>query len=182
MLQLSAKALVEFNTFLSELRAEAQSHEGLEAGFMGKGRGTVVRLAAILTMLRWSEKEQVQAPIVIDIEAVRDAAGLWADYMRPHAQAVFNTSGRIGKDKHARRTVRWLRATGIPEVSREDVRCVALSRSVDAEGADKVIRRLVAGNVLRAVPTTSRSNLGRPAKRWRVNPALVSDLEWDPNA
>jgi len=177
VLQLSADALVELNTFLSELHAETLSHEGLEAGFMGKGRGTVVRLAAVLALLRWSEKDSVEAPTTIDIDAVRDATGLWADYMHPHAQAVFNTSGRAGKDKQARRAVRWLRSTGTQEVSREDVRCLALGRAVDAEGADDVIRRLVAGSVLCALPAATPSKGGRPARRWQVNPALAARQE-----
>ena len=173
VLQLSADAVVLLNTFLSELHAEAQNHEGLEAGFLGKGRGTVVRLAAVLTLLRWSETETVIAPSTIDMDAIRDAAGLWADYMRPHAQAVFNRAGSTGRDRHARRTVRWLRVSGVQEVSREDVRCAALGRAVDADGADRVIARLVAGNVLQGIHAVGGLKGGRPARRWAVNPGLA---------
>jgi hypothetical protein len=173
VLRLSADALVVLNTFLSELHAEAQNHEGLEAGFLGKGRGTVVRLAAVLTLLRWSETETMMAPSTIDVDAIRDAAGLWADYMRPHARAVFNRAGSTGRDKHARRTIRWIQAVGVEELSREDVRCTALGRALDADGADQVIARLVAGHVLREMPASARPNGGRPARRWAVNPGLA---------
>jgi hypothetical protein len=62
VLQLSGDALSLLNIFLSDLHTEAQSHEGLEAGFIGKGRGTVVRLAAVLTMLRWSPQPNARSP------------------------------------------------------------------------------------------------------------------------
>jgi hypothetical protein len=129
-----------------------------------------------------AEARAEHAPTVIDIDAVRDAAGLWADYMRPHARAVFNRSGRSGRDRHARRTIRWLRASGVEEVSREDVRCIALGRAVDAAGADQVLARLVAGCVLREIPAAAGPKGGRPAMRWAVNPALAEIREGEQRA
>ena len=78
-----------------------------------------------------------------------------------------------------RKTIRWLRASRTEELSREDVRCVALGRAVDAEGADRVIARLVAGHVLRPVKVGSGGGRGRPALRWAVNPTLfqIGDVD-----
>jgi hypothetical protein len=170
ILYISGEAQALLDAFLSDLHAEAQHNDGLEAGFLGKGRGTVVRLATALALLRWSEAEETQAPHVIDLDSMRDAAGLWADYFRPHARAVFNQAGATGRDRYLRKAIRWLRTSRTEEISREDIRCAALGRAVDAEGADQVIARLVSANVLRRVKaSTSR---GRPPLRWSVNPAL----------
>jgi hypothetical protein len=83
---------------------------------------------------------------------------------------VFNQAGNTDRDREARRVIRWLRATGAREVGREQIRIEALSYSVDAEGADRVIARLEAGGILRLASAARVRH--RPARRWQVNPAL----------
>jgi hypothetical protein len=173
ILPLVPEAMELLDTFLGELHAEAQSQEGLEAGFLGKGRGTVIRLAGILSLLRWSEGDAIAHPPPICLDDVRDAAGLWSDYFRHHAQSAIYRAGRNSQDRNARRVIRWLKSEGCVEVSREDVRRDALAQAVDAAGADLAIGRLVEGNVLRALPSGVGPTGGRPAKRWAVNPSLL---------
>ncbi|GEP55354.1 hypothetical protein RSO01_25200 [Reyranella soli] len=171
---LSHDALVMFDEFRKKLLAEQRDLEGPEAGWLGKGPGSVVRVASLLTLLGWSEGQAIAPPAKIERAALAAAISLWNDYMRAHAQAVFNKAGRTGKDRNLRRVVRWLMSAGIDEVSREDVRCTALARAVDADGADQVIARLVKANVLRQVPSLPAGPKGgRPVHRWAVNPALA---------
>lgn len=167
-------ALGLFDTFLRDLHVEAEGQEGLEAGFLGKGRGTVVRLAGALALLRWSEGEGVGGAPSICTDDIRDAAGLWSDYFRLHAQAAIYRAGRNSQDRNARKVVRWLTTSGVAEVSREDIRRDALAQAVDAAGADLVINRLIDANVLRALPADTGPNGGRPPLRWVVNPSLTT--------
>jgi hypothetical protein len=171
ILTLSDAALQLLDTFCADLHADAQNHEGLEAGFLGKGRGTVVRLAAVLALLRWSEMADAEQLTTITADDIKDAAGLWSDYFRLHAQAAIYRAGRSRQDRLARKVANWLITTGVDEVSRETVRRDALGQTVDAVGADAVIARLVEANVLREVPPPSGP--GRPPKRWGVNPTLT---------
>lgn len=171
VLTLSDEALQLLDAFCAELHADAQNHEGLEAGFLGKGRGTVVRLAAILALLRWSELDIAEQLTIITADDIKDAAGLWSDYFRLHAQAAIYRAGRSKEDRLSRKAAHWLMTAGVAEVSRETIRRDALAQTVDAAGADTVIARLVEGNVLREVPRPS--GLGRPPKRWAVNPSLA---------
>jgi hypothetical protein len=168
----SPAALALLDSFLNELHGESGRQEGLEAGFLGKGRGTVVRLAGVLNLLRWSEGESPSPVPPICFDDMRDAAGLWSDYFRPHAQAAIYRAGRNAQDRNARRALRWLATEGVAEVSREDIRRDALAQAVDAGGADLTIDRLVEANVLRALPAGVGPKGGRPAKRWAVNPSL----------
>jgi hypothetical protein len=177
LLHFTDEALALFDQFLAELHVEAANQEGLEAGFLGKGRGTVARLAAAMALLRWSEGRQIEAPTSVDVAAVQDAAGLWSDYFRPHACAVINRAGRSIGDRRARTTARWLVSTGVLDVSREDIRRDALAQAVTAAEADKVISHLVRANILRLVPGRTGPDGGRPANRWAVNPALRSVWE-----
>ena len=48
------EALKRLDPFLTRLHEETSGSEGAEAAWLGKGRGTVVRLAAILALLDWS--------------------------------------------------------------------------------------------------------------------------------
>jgi hypothetical protein len=164
-------AVVAFDQFMRDLHGETRDADGLEAGWLGKGPGTVARLAAILTLLDWSAVGSGRtAPTRVAHHTVNDAAALWRGYFRPHALAVFNQAGNTDRDRDARRVIRWLRATCAREVGREQIRTEALSYSVDAEGADRVIARLEAGGILRLAAVAKVRH--RPAKRWQVNPAL----------
>ena len=51
-----------FDRFLTWLQEEIRGTEGAEAGWLGKGRGTVVRLAAIFALLDWSRHAPTARP------------------------------------------------------------------------------------------------------------------------
>ena len=155
--------------------------EGLLAGWLGKGRGTVARLAAVLALLDWTANRPGNAPPpgVITALHLRAAWELWEAYYRPHARAVFDRAGPSERDRqvrlHARRVIGWIRAQGAEEISREDVRRAALSQRVKAAGADEVIQALEEAGVLReADDEEDYPRPGRPARRWGVNPALLA--------
>src|SRR3982074_3002376 len=54
VLALEDQAVTVFDTCLERLHGEALQAEGLLAGWLGKGRGTVARLAAVLALLDWT--------------------------------------------------------------------------------------------------------------------------------
>jgi hypothetical protein len=166
------EAVALFDHFHANVHKEARDAEGLESGWLGKGPGTVARLAGVLALLYWSEQDNTHiAPEVIGREIVQHAIGLWSHYFKAHARRVFHQAGRSDRDRAARRVIRWLQTTGATELSREQVRREALAHAVDAEGADRVIARLEQGGVIRLLPMPK--GRGRPAKRWAVNPAVL---------
>jgi hypothetical protein len=162
-----------FDGFLSGLDADLRHAEGLEAAWLGKGRGTVARLAGVLELLAWSTTGATGPPGHLGRDQVAAAVRLWNDYFRPHARAVFDRGLPSDLNRRARRVMRWLKTGRRTEVSREDVRREALAQSVTAEGADLVLYRLTALGVLRGVAVVSSPRGGRPAQRWQVNPALA---------
>jgi hypothetical protein len=179
------KAVAIFDACLERLHGEALRAEGFEAGWLGKGRGTVARLAAVLALLDWTANRPNNAPppAVITAQHLHAAWDLWERYYRPHAQAVFDRAGpadraRQGQHQarqHARRVIGWIRARGAAEISREEVRREALSQRVNAAGADEVILALEQAGVLREIDDEEEDpGPGRPARRWQVNPALLA--------
>ena len=179
------QAVTVFDTCLERLHPETLRAEGILAGWLGKGRGTVARLAAVLALLDWTANRPNNAlpPTVITTQHLCAAWDLWERYYRPHAQAVFDRAGpadraRQGQHQarqHARRVIGWIRARGAAEISREEVRREALSQRVNAAGADEVILALEQAGVLREVDDEEDyRGRGRPARRWQVNPALLA--------
>ncbi len=170
VLTFDSGALRLLDEFCAGQHDDAGNFAGLEAGWFGKGRGHVVRLAAMLTLLAWSECDG-QAPRTISTDAVRDAADLWADYFWPVARNIFSSTGTTLADTETRKVVRWLKKSQVEAVSREDLRVEALGRKLKANQIDELIERLVDGGVLRPAIAVSKGP-GRPASRWEVNPAL----------
>jgi hypothetical protein len=182
------RAVTAFDVSLERLHPETLKAEGFLAGWLGKGRGTVARLAAVLALLDWTANRPSNAPppTVITTQHLCDAWTLWERYYRPHAQAVFDRAGPADRARqghhqalqHARRVIGWIRARGATQISREEVRREALSQRVNAAGADEVILALEQAGVLREVKDDEEDDdypgRGRPARRWQVNPALLA--------
>src|ERR1700704_4345519 len=116
------QAVTVFDACLERLHPETLRAEGLLAGWLGKGRGTVARLAAVLALLDWTVNRPNNAPPPRSITErhLLDAWNLWERYYRPHAQAVFDRAGpadraRQGQHQarqHARGGVGWDPAAG----------------------------------------------------------------------
>jgi hypothetical protein len=162
-----------FDGFLAGLHADRRKTEGLEAAWLGKGRSTVARLAGALELLACSGSDAPGLPGHIGREQVEAAAALWTNYFRPHAYAVFGRVMPTTSEDRVRRVARWLKDSGATVISREDIRCRALGRTINAEGAQQVLYRLDVLGFVRPDRADDQAGPGRPARRWQVNPALV---------
>jgi hypothetical protein len=160
--------------FLAGLHDDQRRAEGLQAAWLGKGRGLVPRLAGVLHLLEGSAARAADpAAAVGEIgrDTVERAIALWSGYFRPHAKAFFDHAAPSDLEARARRVVRWLQTCGAEEVSREDVRRTALGQTVNASEADRVLARLTEGGILRPIaPERPSPRGGRPALRWQVTP------------
>jgi hypothetical protein len=174
VLALDDSAAKAFDAFLAGLHGLVQRAEGLEADWLGKGSGTVARLAGVLALLAWAGSGVGGVPGKIGLESMAAAVRLWSDYLRPHACLVFDRVGPTDTERHARRVVRWLKAHRPADVSREDVRRRALGRTLDAARTERVLERLCASGALRSKLLVFSVQGGRPARRWEVNPALLA--------
>lgn len=173
VLLVDERGLGALDTFMANLHAALREAEGLEEAWMGKGRGTVVRLAGVLELLDWSATGSASPPGHIGRERIEAAAVLWEGYFRPHATSLFMRTMPTTTEVQARRVARWLRSKGMTCVTREQVRREGLSRTVKASDADQVLYRLRSANIVRQMPDGWRATGGRPTNIWEVNPALT---------
>jgi hypothetical protein len=173
VLQLNEPALKAFDDHLARLHHELQRCDGVEAAWLGKGRGTVVRLALALALLEWSANASSAAPPpgAITGESLSASCRLW-DYFRAHARAVLARAFPSDGERLMRQVLAWVRARGAGQISREDVRRDALGQAPNAHQALQVIQSLERSGFLRKAEIDYAGN-GRPALRWDVNPALI---------
>jgi hypothetical protein len=172
ILALDDHALLAFDDFCSEHHRFAMTLEGVLAGSWGKGKGNVLRLAAALRLLDWSETSVVEAAITITTDALQRAVQLWQSYFWPHAQAVLISSASSPHHGNRRRVIRYLQSCKANDVSREEIRRNALGETVNASAADVLMEDLERDGYVRRLATESGRKGGRPPIRWEVNPAL----------
>ncbi|MBI2740893.1 MAG: DUF3987 domain-containing protein [Rhodospirillales bacterium] len=175
------RGLKAFDGFLADLANELRESalhetEGLETAWLGKGRGTVARLAGLLELLAWSELGSAGPRGQLGTEQIERGVRLWSDYFRPHAFALFHRAAPTERERQARRVVRWLRQCGLGEVSREQVRVEALHRSVNASDAEQVLYRLRDAGIVSRIDYELPSRGGRPPNRWCVSPRLATTV------
>jgi hypothetical protein len=173
VLLVDERGLGALDTFMANVHAALREADGLEEAWLGKGRGTVVRLAGILELLDWSATGSASPPGHIGRERIEAAAALWDGYFRPHATSLFTRTMPTTTEVQARRVARWLRSNGMTCVTREQVRRDGLSRTVNASDTDQVLYRLRSANIVRQMPDGWRATGGRPTNIWEVNPGLA---------
>jgi hypothetical protein len=171
-LRLHEVAAARLQELLPRLRAFMRDTDGVESAWIGKAAGTIVRLAGLLSLMDWAAAGSEAPCTTVEEQHVERAHALWNDYFWPHAQAVFSQSALTIDERRVRRVGHWLRRMRPQVVSREEVRCEALSYSVDAETAESVMERLQQHGVLRMLTPQTGPAGGRPRRRWQVNPEL----------
>jgi hypothetical protein len=171
-LTLDEAATDRLEALLPPLRAFGRDTDGLEAAWIGKAAGNIVRLAGLLCLMDGAARGAPAAGTAIDEAQLDRAHALWCDYYWPHAQAVFGEGPVTTVERRVRRAGRWLCRTRPGTVSREQMRREALGQSVNADGADAVIERLEQYGALRMQPVDKEERRGPRKLRWQVNPEL----------
>jgi hypothetical protein len=171
---LSSQARESFEQFRKNVDAGHAALDGREGEWWAKTPAHVLRLAGTLAYLDWARRTAGQAIVVAEPNRIEKlfldgAIRLVRDYFWPHARAALRQIGLSEQHANARRALRWLRANHKTEVSREEVRRIALSRNLDADATEKLLARLVKAGWLRLVTIKTA---GRPSRRWQVNPKI----------
>jgi hypothetical protein len=171
-LTLQEAAADRLQALLPHLRAFMREADGVEAAWIGKAAGTIVRLAGLLCLMDWAAADGEAPCTTVEQRHVERAHALWADYFWPQAQAVFGQAFSTLAERRVQRVGRWLRRMRPEMISREEVRREALGQTVDADTADRVLERLEQYGAVRMLPVVKESRRGPRRLRWEVNPAL----------
>jgi hypothetical protein len=174
--QLSGDARAAFEQFRQFRHQGKDALDGREREWWAKGNSHVLRLAGTLCFLDWAMKGGPE-PDRIGLAFMRAAVRLWRDYFWPHARAALRQAGVSERHANARRALRWIRAHGEPEVSREDIRRDALNQRLNAAETETLLSSLEKAGWLSKRTSTPAGRAGRKAYRWEVNPSLWGSAE-----
>ena len=142
---LSDGAIAEFEEFRKWVDKTKRGLDGHERQWLVKGETVVLRLAGTLAYMAWAISlgapptngldgiTGALEPKTIDEQFMTAAIRLWRDFFWPHARAALRQIGSSDRHREARRALRWIKAHGKHEVSREDIRREALGQKLDAE-------------------------------------------------
>ena len=184
---LSEGAVKKFEEYRRTVDKMKRALEGRERQWLVKSESQVLRLAGTLAYLAWGFSlgqplshgiegiSRNLEPDTIDEVFMANAIRLVRGYLWPHARAAMRQIGMTDRHADSRRVLRWIRAHGKTEVSREDVRRDALGQKLDAEQTMAVLDALVRFGFLRMTSIASGTMGGRPIQRWQVNPKLFSN-------
>ena len=169
---LAPDAVVAFEEFRQLVHHMKQAMDGREREWLAKAQAHALRLAGTLEFLGWAFTGGDE-PKQIGLQSIEAATRLTLDYFWPHSRASLRQIGLSEKHVNARRVLRWLRAEGRGEFSREDIRCNALGRTCDAQQTQALIDALAKSGWCKEVAQEGNGAKGRPARRWMVNPRLA---------
>jgi hypothetical protein len=170
---LSPEAVEALERFRQFQHQSKDALDGREREWWAKSPAHVLRMAGTLCYLGWAMVGGPE-PEWIDVEHVQAAIRLVRDYFWPHARASLRQIGLSERHANARRVLRWIKANGRDEVSREEVRREALGQSLDADQTQHLIDGLVKAGWMREIATKTS---GRTRRRWQVNPLIYSTAE-----
>jgi hypothetical protein len=183
---LSEGAFAKFEEFREFVDKTKRGLDGRERQWFVKGETQVLRLAGTLAYMAWAISlgapmsdgvagiTSALEPKTIAEQFIVAAVRLWREFFWPHARAALRQIGLSERHANARRVLRWIKANGKDEVSREEVRREALGQSLDADQTQHLLDGLVKAGWLRETATKTS---GRARRRWQVNPSINSTAE-----
>jgi hypothetical protein len=178
---LSDHAIAVFEEFRKWVDKAKAGFDGHERQWFVKGETTVLRLAGTLAYMAWAIALGAPStngldgitgslePKTIDKQFVIAAIRLWREFFWPHARAALRQIGLSDRHKNARRVLRWIKANGKDEVSREEIRREALGQKLDAEQTQDLLDSLEKTGWAKKVAIRTP---GRSRHRWKINPIL----------
>jgi hypothetical protein len=170
---LAEDALPDLEAFAQDMQRQQQDAGGLMRSALGKARGVAIRLALVLTFLRWcAEDGMTPPPDAISEEVFLDACDLTSDYFMPMAERVYGDAAATPDQRRAATLARWIWKTRPAVVHvRTMQRDVRLPGLTSAEPIHAACAELIEAGWVKAPARAGL--LGRPAARYAVNPAIT---------
>lgn len=159
-------------TFAREMAARTHEASGMFAGALGKARGHVLRLAAVLEHLWWSAAPGAPEPRSITPKAVRAAAGLVDGYFVPMTERVLGDAALPQAERQAIALARHLRAKRIAKFNARDLRREIGGPLREAEAMERACVTLIESGLIRPEFARAGETKGRTAKNYETNPLV----------
>ena len=172
--RLDERGAARLEAFGRTMQDREPGAHGLFRSALGKARGQALRLALVLTFLRWCA-EGGPEPMIIPCEALEAAVAMLEDYFLPMAERVLADASIPQAERDARTLALHIVETrpALVNVSafRDNARLPGLRETETVKAACQFLAE--AGWLL---PPAHIGTGGRPRGDWTVNPALWAAL------
>lgn len=155
---------------MRELAALRQQEDPL-AGFIGKGRGTLVRLALVIHLTRWATGEAEEASTV-DRASFEAARKLFDCYLVPTYRRVLAAFGTSEARSDAKRIADHLQKRRPESVRPSDITKLGWQGLTERGQVEAALTALMDADWLGEPIAQSSPKGGRPAKAYPVNPKV----------
>jgi hypothetical protein len=173
-ISLSEPARAVFEQLRLQVHEQGEAFSDREREWWHKIPLHVLRLAGTLCYMEWASTTPVwKEPNNLHSKYIKAASRLTMDYLWPHARACLRQIGLNQSHADARRVLRWITASRVDEVGREDIRRKALSKSRNADETQAILEGLTRAGWLCKIESPTK---GRPSVRWKVNPRLFDTV------
>jgi hypothetical protein len=139
------------------------------AGALGKARGHVLRLGAVIEYLWWSGSGDTHEPEIISYEAVRSAVIVMEQYFLPMAERAFGDASLPAADRNAIDIIKSLRAHEADRFNARELRRKLGGPLREAQAVDAACAVLEEAGLIRPV---IQGGGHRPRKDFHVNPRV----------
>lgn len=175
---LSPDAADIFYEWAAEQHGKTNNAHGFMAGFLGKSRGTCVRVALALELLDWAATGNGAAdgPTSISADAMERACILFADYFEPMARRVYADASLPVEERNAAALLKELRQRKERRFSQRIAqREWGVPGLSDATSMSAAIEVLLQCGCIREAEREPKAGPGRKAKDFVVNPRLLGE-------
>ena len=166
-----AEAREKLDRFIDDKERQRKEVDGRLVSFLGKARGSVVRLALVIALMRWASGERGHVD-TITVDDVHRAILLYDEYLFPMACRTYG--GPTRPEETAARSlyeliIGWGKANfTVREVQQKRRRLLKYPKEI--RGACQVLQE---AGIVRRLDALPSSKGGRPSERYVVNPAVL---------
>ncbi len=174
IVRLDADAADIFEAWIRDGQAASADAAPLYKGFLGKLRGTALRVALVAQHLGWAaDASPSPAPTTISAATMVSVLDFIDSYAKPAALRVFGDAALPVSERNAALLARFIVRTKAQRINARDVRrSSGISTLKQAQDVDAATEALVEADWLRSAPARSGSSPGRASKDFIVNPAV----------
>ncbi|MBB4153256.1 hypothetical protein GGQ80_001144 [Sphingomonas jinjuensis] len=172
VLPLAPQAADIFENWIGENQQRTRDASGLYKGFLGKLRGTALRMALVVEYLAWADGNGPE-PSDVTVKSLAAALTFLEDYASPTALRVFGDAALPLADRNAAVLARYIVKQGKQEVNGRDVyKSYGLPTLKTPEAANDAVKVLVEADWLQEAPSRQGGSAGRTKRDFKVNPLV----------
>ncbi|MEG3178184.1 DUF3987 domain-containing protein [Sphingomonas sp. RB3P16] len=171
-LYLDSGAADVFEAWIRNNDVAVREATGLYKGFVGKLRGTVLRLALVVELMTWAGVGG-REPEVISARTLAAVLEFVDDYAKASALRVFGDAALPEAERNAAALARYILKTKAQRINARDIRRTSgIATLKQAQDVDAATEALAEAGWLRAAKEREGDTPGKPRKDFIVNPAV----------